>query len=319
MTLSSLRRASLLAGTFGLIAATGLAACGGTGGLEVAATVGPATATSPAGLSTAPSGTRTLSDVTTGEAGLAAEVYFLRGGRVSPVRRLLSAAAGQSGIWPELVTDLLRGPSSAERETGTSTAFARAGGSSFDFDNLSVNPTSGIASIDLPASFGDGTVQAVRERLAQLVFTLTQSPDVSGVSVSVAGRSLTSIPGVGAPERPLDRNDFEAETTPILVESPLPGDVPSCPLRIAGTANTFEGTFLVVLLDGSGRPVATPRNVTATSGSGTRGTFEVSLPCPSGTLPGRVAAYTECVTGEGLCSPSRGANRVEIPLGTLTR
>lgn len=313
----TLRRSSLLACLAGGL--VGLSGCGGTGGLDVAGTAAPATATAPAGLSSTASGARTLSDVPAGDAGIAAEVYFLRDGRVSPVRRLLSSGVGQSGVWPELVSDLLRGPSSVERQTGMGTAFARVGGSSFDFDNLSVSPESGVASIDLPGSFADGTVQGVRQRLAQLVFTLTQSPDVTGVSVSVAGRSLASIPGLQSPDRPLDRNDFEPETPPILVESPLPGDVPSCPVRITGTANTFEGTFLVALLDGSGQPLAPPRNVDATSGSGTRGTFDVSITCPAGTLPGRITAYTECVTGEGSCNPSRGANRVEIPLGTVTR
>jgi len=95
--------------------------------------------------------------------------------------------------------------------------------------------------------------------------------------------------------------------------------VPACPIRVGGTANTFEGTFLIAPLDGSGLLLAPPRNVNATSGSGTRGTFDVSVPCPAGTLPGRITAYTECVTGEGSCNPDRGANRVEIPLGNVTR
>jgi hypothetical protein len=297
-----------------------LAGCGGTGGLVVAGTTTPATATSPAGVTTTPPPVaRTLSEGTRGGARVAAAVYFLRSGRVSPVRRSLAVSGGQSGIWPELVHALLRGPSAVEHETGTTTAFAPAGGSPFDFDNLSVSATSGIASIDLPGAVAEGGGGAVRARLAQLVFTLTQSPDVTGVSVSIGGRTVASVPGLGLPGRPLDRNDFEAETPPILIESPLAGDAPACPLRVSGTANTFEGTFLIAPLDDAGHPLAAPRNVNATSGSGTRGTFDVSVPCPSGRLPARIAAYTECVSGEGSCNPARGANRIEVPLKRVTR
>jgi hypothetical protein len=72
------------------------------------------------------------------------------------------------------------------------------------------------------------------------------------------------------------RSDFEELTPAVLVESPAPGEDVSSPLRIAGTANTFEATFQVEVL-GAGRRVLGKRFVTATSGSGTRGTFEANV------------------------------------------
>ena len=49
------------------------------------------------------------------------------------------------------------------------------------------------------------------------------------------------------------------------------------PLTIGGTANTYEATFMVELrADGEGKPLLSDF-VTATSGSGTRGTFRETL------------------------------------------
>ena len=62
----------------------------------------------------------------------------------------------------------------------------------------------------------------------------------------------------------------------MLVESPVPGEPVTTPLRIDGTANTFEATFNVEVVDADGE-VLGKRFVTATSGSGTRGTFDAEV------------------------------------------
>ena len=62
---------------------------------------------------------------------------------------------------------------------------------------------------------------------------------------------------------------------PIVVESPHPGDEVRTPLRVTGTADTFEATFEYDLLDAAGK-VISHHFETATSGSGTRGTYEFS-------------------------------------------
>ena len=81
----------------------------------------------------------------------------------------------------------------------------------------------------------------------------------------------------------------------------------TAPLRLAGTANTFEATFEYDLLDPAGK-VLKHDFVTATSGSGTRGTFDVTIPfeAPNGLGEAR-----------GLRALGRGRSRrptVEIPL-----
>jgi hypothetical protein len=130
------------------------------------------------------------------------------------------------------------------------------------------------------------------ERTAEEVYTLSQFD--SKKPVDVAGKSYT-------------RADFEDLTPAILVEAPLPFATVSAPLRLRGTANTFEATFEYQLLDSNGKTLA-KHFVTATSGSGTRGTYDVAIPFgpPGGT--GKLVVY-ELSAADG----SR-IHQVEIPL-----
>ena len=105
---------------------------------------------------------------------------------------------------------------------------------------------------DVPAS------ELSRAGLAQLVYTASQFS--SDGSAEIAGQQYT-------------RAQFEEQTPLILVESPLPFADVTTPLQVTGTANTFEATFEYELKDSSGNVVDT-HFVTATSGTGTRGTFD---------------------------------------------
>jgi Immunoglobulin-like domain of bacterial spore germination/Sporulation and spore germination len=93
---------------------------------------------------------------------------------------------------------------------------------------------------------------------AQVVYALTTFPKVD----SVNGRT---------------RADVEAFVPPILVEQPSPGEEVTSPLHVTGNANTFEATFNYDLKNASGKSLAKDF-VTATSGSGTRGTFDFTIP-----------------------------------------
>jgi hypothetical protein len=130
------------------------------------------------------------------------------------------------------------------------------------------------------------------ERTAEDVYTLSQFDPKK--PVEVAGKSYT-------------RADFEDLTPAILVESPLPFAAVSSPLRVWGTANTFEATFEYELLDAAGKALAR-HFVTATSGSGTRGTYDVTIRFASPAGPGKLVVY-ELSAADG----SR-IHQVEIPL-----
>ncbi len=130
--------------------------------------------------------------------------------------------------------------------------------------------------------------------LAQVVYTLTQFPTIERVAVDGG--------------EPFTRAEFEDFAPAVLVESPLTGETVTSPLRITGTANTFEATFMAEVVDGAGRVVART-HVTATSGSGTRGTFDAELEFDDAAPgPGALVVY-ELSAEDG----SR-IHEIEIPL-----
>ena len=109
-----------------------------------------------------------------------------------------------------------------------------------------------------------------------MVFTLTQFPTVDAVTFEVEGEPLTTLGGEGLLlEEPQTRADWEDLSPVILVESPLPFAAVSSPLRITGTANTFEAAFRVNVVDAEGL-IVFDEGAMATSGTGTRGTFDVT-------------------------------------------
>ncbi len=130
--------------------------------------------------------------------------------------------------------------------------------------------------------------------LAQLVYTMTQFPTVD--SAEVDGVNYT-------------RADFEDFTPAILVESPLAFEEVTSPLRGTGTANTFEATFNYELTDTDGK-IVDEDFVTATSGTGTRGTFDFT------TAPFTVPfdGVGELIVFELSAKDGSRINLVEIPL-----
>ena len=156
----------------------------------------------------------------------------------------------------------------------------------------------GIATIDLSEEFAaPGGSLEEKARLAQVVFTLTQFPTVKGVNLEIEGEPITNYGSHGLVlDGPQDRDDFEDLSPAIIVETPEPGDETSSRIRVAGTANVFEANVSYRLLDDSGNEVdyrafdaegkpADKGYTTATSGSGTRGTFEfiIEVDVPAGT------------------------------------
>lgn len=197
-------------------------------------------------------------------------VYFARGEEMGVAHRTLlrTEAAAQAAM-----EQLLAGPTAAEQEWGFSTSIPE--GSAL----LGVTIENGIAAVDLSADYeaGGGTF-SMTMRLAQVVFTLTQFPTVEAVAFLLEGEPVTVFSGEGLLlERPQTRADLEHVTPAILVENVAPGDTVRSPVRLTGTANTFEATFMITITDWDGR-IVYEDFATATSGSGTRGTFDVTVP-----------------------------------------
>ena len=78
----------------------------------------------------------------------------------------------------------------------------------------------------------------------------------------------------------VDRDDFEDMLPAILVESPVPGQRITSPVRLSGSANVFEAQFNSQVSNAKGKVLA-EKPVKATSGSGTRGSVlgQAALRC----------------------------------------
>ena len=129
---------------------------------------------------------------------------------------------------------------------------------------------------------------------AQIVYTLSQFDPERPVAVGV---------------KQYTRADFEDTTPTILVETPLPFAAVAGPqLGASGTANTFEATFEYELLDAAGKVLA-HHFVTATSGTGTRGTFDFTVP-----FSVERAQAGKLVVFESSAENGQRIHQVEIPL-----
>jgi germination protein M len=202
----------------------------------------------------------------------ALRAYFLRDGKVAPVLREVPRT---KAVLSAALAELGLGPSPEEHTLGL---------------------TSDLDAVQL-LGMRDGVLSAggdfPRTGLAQVVYTATQFPTVKAVEHE--GKRYT-------------RADFEDLTPSILVESPLPFQTVRSPLRATGTANTFEATFEYDLVDAEGKVIA-HHFETATSGSGTRGTFDFTVPftvARSG--PGKLVVF------ESSAANGRRIHIVEIPL-----
>jgi germination protein M len=136
----------------------------------------------------------------------------------------------------------------------------------------------GTAVVNLSPEFetGGGSL-SMQMRVAQIVFTLTQFSTVDQVQFQIDGQPVEAIGGEGVMvDQPLTRADFEDLSPAILLESPTPGAVVSSPIELRGTSNTFEATMQIEIIDSAGE-VIYQDFATATSGSGTRGTFDETI------------------------------------------
>jgi hypothetical protein len=219
-------------------------------------------------------------ETTTGPALTAeARVYFLREGEVWPVHREIDTTGSEATA---VIEALLQGPTAQEEsDLDLSTAVPETD------EDVEVTVEDGVAEVQLD-------VQLSEPGLAQVVYTLSQLPGVERVEVQ---------------ERFLTRADFEEQTPAILVESPLAFEDAASPLRVTGTANTFEANFEYELTDTEGK-IVDESFVTATSGTGTRGTFDFTTDAFTVPFDG-VGAL---IVFERSAEDGSRMNLVEIPL-----
>ncbi|MDI6843397.1 MAG: Gmad2 immunoglobulin-like domain-containing protein [Anaerosomatales bacterium] len=201
---------------------------------------------------------------------LALSVYYPRGEKLGVVVRQVPYT---KAVATAAVNELLKGPSATDAAYGFHTEIPAG------TRLRSVSIRDRVATVDLSGEFDDGGGSlSMFMRLAQLVFTVTQFDTVDAVTLKLDGRAVEVFGGEGIVlDHPMKRADFEDMLPAIFVESPRPGETARSPLRVKGTANVFEAVFKAEIRDASGAVVGS-KTITASSGTGTRGTFSDTVP-----------------------------------------
>lgn len=231
---------------------------------------GTTTAATSGATTTAPEETLTL------------RLYFVRDERMGVATREVPRT---EGVAAAALRELLEGPDAVEQAGGLQTAIPAG----TELNGVAI--ANGVATVDLSAAFASGGGStSMLLRVAQVVHTATQFPTVRRVAFRLDGEAVDAIGGEGVVvSPPVGRGEFEDQAPGILVESVGPGDEVTSPLRVTGTANTFEATLNLRIVTDDGE-VLHDDFATATSGTGTRGTFDVTIEF-DGEGPATLVAY----------------------------
>ncbi len=228
-------------------------------------------------------------------------VYFSKNEKMCAATRVIPKT---QEVGAAAMKALLEGPTAEEERAGMVSNIPE--GTTF----LGLDVENGVATVDLSKEYesGGGSLSMFM-RLAEVVFTLTQFPTVEGVNFMLDGKPIEVLGGEGIIiDHPMTRADYEDQSPVILVETPTLGTTVTSPLRVTGTANVFEAVFRVEIVDAAGLEIV-DEMVQATSGTGTRGTFDVTLRFTTRTPgPGSLIVYYD--------SPKDGSKVVvdDIPI-----
>ena len=201
--------------------------------------------------------------------------YFVLGGdpREAGLVPVLRVVPKSTAVAAAAMNGLLAGPTKDEAGDRTMTTAIPDG-----TELLGVTIKNGVATVDLSTQFDTGGGSAsMQYRLAQVVYTLTQFASVKSVVFQIEGQTVTVFGGEGIVlDGPVGRADFYDQLPEIFVDRPAYGAALGNPGKVTGTANVFEATFRIALIDASGKTLLDEMAM-ATCGTGCRGTFAVSL------------------------------------------
>lgn len=142
-----------------------------------------------------------------------------------------------------------------------------------DVEVLEVRREDDVLVVDVSEEVGEAGGSGYEAGFAQqFAYTAAQFDGVRGARLLVEGEEIDTLWGHVDWSGVMEPEPFKE--TPITIESPDWGEqVPRGALTADGQANTFEATLAVRLIDPDGKTVE-EQWITATSGSGTRGTWE---------------------------------------------
>jgi hypothetical protein len=210
--------------------------------------------------SASPTSTRSTTPLPTVTRTITYQVWFVRGGRLFATRRTepFSPAIGRASL-----EAMLAGPSAAERAAGVGTSVP----SGTALRGLAIS--SGIARVDFSGEFRRaGATPFTRLQIGQVVYTIGQFSTVKKVVIEVNGGEIF--------ETPQTKAEYEVVLPAIVVYSPTIGSTVGSPVTISGTANVFEATVSLRILDENGHEIARGFT-TATCGTGCRGDYSTTM------------------------------------------
>ena len=220
------------------------------------------------------------------------DLWFAKDGKLFPTQR---TTASQPAVARLALTILLRGPSARERRAGLESAVPE------DAAVRSISLAGGVATVDLSRGIsGTSGEEELRLALGQILYTVTQFRSVKAVQFEIEGRATTP--------RPQTRRTYASLLPAIVVQSPAIGASVSSPVTVKGTANVFEATVSLRILDSAGREIARTFT-TATCGTGCRGRYSKSVRFSvSSEQPGTIEVFEESA------EDGRPINVVTIPV-----
>lgn len=197
------------------------------------------------------------------------EAWFLKGEKLAVVHRVVPRSVA---VLRAALEQLLAGPTAADTSYGLGTTVPDG------TRLLGVTVAGDTATVDLSSRFesGGGSL-SMMARMAQLVFTATQFPNVERVELWLDGKPVEWIGGEGLiVVPPQTRRDYDGLSGAIVVDGPGVGDVVTSPLRVTGEANVFEAVVSLELRDAAGNVLVSTTTM-ATAGTGTWGTYVATL------------------------------------------
>jgi hypothetical protein len=232
-----------------------------------------------------------------GQIGL--QVWLTRHGKLFVTGRTVPAT---TSVGRAAVDQLLAGPTAAENTAAVRSqipAGTRLRG---------LRISSGIATVDLSSSFQDQASPVTMPlRIAQVVYTLAQFPAITGVRFEIEGQGVTVLGGVPV-QSPQTRAMYSGYLPAITVQSPVTGQQVTTPVTVSGTADVFEGTVSVRILDAAGNEIARTFT-TASCGTGCRGDYSVTVSyAVPRTEPGTIEVF------ESSAKDGRPVNVQQIPV-----
>jgi len=195
-------------------------------------------------------------------------LYFLVNGKISATDRAIPSVPT---VATETLAALFAGPKVNELAIGQRSELPV--GLTLD-GPLTIDAKTKIATVRLPSIVTSDAAAVEAQRMAQIVFTLTQFSTITSVNFVIDGTAYKPFTADGKRAAgAVKRVDYEAVSPVILIES---ADGKN-PLHVTGTANVFEAEFRYELYDAGNASIAKGA-VLASSGTGTRGTFSTDIP-----------------------------------------